>query len=405
MNHRNIRYRLYPKTRVKADLLCQCLGATRFVWNYFLAKNKQMMQAHRSDDSYPRPSTAFFSLGKEFIQLRQQTEWLKKLPCGPIRYTLKYQADAWREFFKGTRGLPKFKAKFHSDDSVTFPAGTFKLTGESLHLQKIGQVVLSGNNPYPDCQAKSVVVRKEKDRFYATVCYEVPEEKVLKLANGEAIGIDMNVGQFATSGGEIHALPDVSVLEAKKRRYAKRMARQQKPNHKQGIKPSKRYLKSARRYNKVSKKIKHIRSNWHHQESRVIASQHQYAVVEDLNTKGMTQSAKGDMDNPGRHVKQKSGLNREILKTGWASFKHKLAYKAQLIEVNPKNTSQMCHRCGHIDKDNRKTQAKFICVSCGHSDNADVNAALNILALGTRAIGQGGRSGGRPVELSRRYTA
>ncbi len=144
--------------------------------------------------------------------------------------------------------------------------------------------------------------------------------------------------------------------------------------------------------------------NWHHQESRTIADQNQYAVVEQLNTKGMTQSAKGEMDNPGKNVKAKSGLNREILKTGWSAFKQKLAYKTEVVEVNPKNTSRMCHRCGHIDKDNRKTQSRFRCVRCGHSDNADINAALNILlALGTRAIGQGGRSGYRPVELLRRY--
>ena len=60
MPHRNIRYRLYPKTRAKADLLNQCLGATRFVWNHFLAKNKTMMQAHRDDASNPLPSTSFF---------------------------------------------------------------------------------------------------------------------------------------------------------------------------------------------------------------------------------------------------------------------------------------------------------------------------------------------------------
>lgn len=117
----------------------------------------------------------------------------------------------------------------------------------------------------------------------------------------------------------------------------------------------------------------------------------------------MTKSAKGDEENPGRNVNAKSGLNREILKTGWGELKQKLAYKMELVEVDPKNTSRRCHQCGHIDKDNRKQQAVFKCVARGHSDNADINAALNILALRTRAIGQGGRSGSRPDELSRGY--
>ena len=279
----------------------------------------------------------------------------------------------------GSSALRQAGAKHYSVDSVTFPAGTFKLTGQSLHLQKIGHVALCGSNPYEGCEARSVVVRKEQIGFYATVCYEVPDERVSVTANGEAIGIDLNVGQFATSDGDISRMADVKVLEARKKRYARQMARRQRPNHKQGIKPSNRYLKSRRRFNRASKKIRNIRSDWHHQESRTIANAHQYAVVEDLNVQGMTQSAKGDADDPGRHVKQKSGLNREILKTGWFSFTQKLAYKAELIEVDPKHTSQMCHQCGCIDRDSRRTQARFHCVSCGHPDNADVNAALNIL--------------------------
>ena len=69
MEYRGIRYRLYPKTKQKAEMLHQCLGATRYVWNHFLARNRQIMEAHRNDESLPRPSVSFFSLGKEFVQL------------------------------------------------------------------------------------------------------------------------------------------------------------------------------------------------------------------------------------------------------------------------------------------------------------------------------------------------
>ena len=389
MPHRNIRYRLYPKTRAKAEMLNQCLGATRFVWNHFLAKNKAMMQAHRDDASNPLPSTSFFSLGKEFTQLRKQLEWLDRLPCAPIRYVLKYQADAWQQCLKSTRGFPKFKSKHYHDDSVTFVKGSFKLNGAGLYLSSIGHMKLSGNNPYEGCEVKQVVVKKENDKFYAIVCYAVDEADLRKVDNSKMIGIDMNVGQFATSEGQIRCMPEMEKLQAKLRRYQRMMARRQKPNHKQGIKPSNRYLKAQRRAKKTSVKIRHTRSNWHHQESRKIANSYQYCVVEKLNTKGMTRSAKGTAENPGKQVKAKSGLNREILKTGWYGLKQKLAYKMDIVEVDPKYTSQRCHQCGHVDKGNRKRQARFQCVRCGHLDNADINAALNILALGTRAIGRG----------------
>ena len=399
MYNRSIRYRLYPKTQDKANRLKQCLGATRFVWNYFLAENQRMMEAHRADDSNPRPQPTFFSLGKKFTQLRRDTDWLAELPFAPIRYVLKYQADAWQQCFRSSKGFPKFKRRWYDTDSVTFPTGSFKLSGRSLQLSKIGQVVIRGNNPYPDARPVTVVVKSEGSKFYATVCYAV--DQVPSNQNGKVIGIDRNVRQFATSEGELCYLPDVSTLEARRRRYQRMMARRTKPNRKQGFKPSNRYLRAKQLAAKTSSKIAHIRSDWQHQESRRLANRAQFVVVESLNTQGLTKSAKGTIEEPGKNVKAKSGLNKAILTTGWSSFQQKLAYKAELLEVDPKHTSQKRHQCGCIDKDNRKTQAKFQCVSCGHSGNADINVALNILALGNRAIGQGGRSGCRPDELSR----
>lgn len=101
----------------------------------------------------------------------------------------------------------------------------------------------------------------------------------------------------------------------------------------------------------------------------------------------MTKSAKGSVDEPGRNVRAKSGLNREILNMSLHSVKMQLGYKtirhgSELVLVNPAYTSQTCSCCGHVSKQNRKTQAKFLCVECGYSDNADINAAKNILKKG-----------------------
>ncbi|MCB9228964.1 MAG: IS200/IS605 family element transposase accessory protein TnpB, partial [Deltaproteobacteria bacterium] len=101
----------------------------------------------------------------------------------------------------------------------------------------------------------------------------------------------------------------------------------------------------------------------------------------------MSKSAKGNLKKPGKNVSAKSGLNKSILDQGWFEFKRQLEYKlhwlgGELILVNPRYTSQMCNVCGYVDKDNRKSQAQFVCKSCKHEDNADNNAALNILAAG-----------------------
>ena len=68
---------------------------------------------------------------------------------------------------------------------------------------------------------------------------------------------------------------------------------------------------------------------------------------------------------------------------GFRQMRQYLSYKAHLlgipvVMVPPAYTSQQCHACKHIAKENRASQAKFLCVSCRHAENADINAAKNI---------------------------
>ena len=117
-------------------------------------------------------------------------------------------------------------------------------------------------------------------------------------------------------------------------------------------------------------------------------------VLENLQIKNMTKSAKGNADNHGSMVKQKSGLNRVILDQGWGIFKTFLQYKqhwsgGQVLFVDPKYTSQTCPVCHHKSKDNRQTQAEFECVLCDHKEHADVVGARNILERGHRLLACG----------------
>jgi transposase len=93
-------------------------------------------------------------------------------------------------------------------------------------------------------------------------------------------------------------------------------------------------------------------------------------------------SAKGTVEEPGRGVPAKAGLNRAVLASGWGLLAKRLQDKApgRVVRVNPAYTSQTCHRCGRVGANSRKRQAEFACTSCGHREHADVNAARNIAA-------------------------
>jgi len=146
------------------------------------------------------------------------------------------------------------------------------------------------------------------------------------------------------------------------------------------------------------------RKDWAEKTSTGIACRFDLIRVEDLKIKNMTRSAKGTAGNPGRNVRQKAGLNRQIMRSGWGLLVRRLEDKApgRVEKINPAFTSQRCSACGHVDGKSRESQAVFRCAACGFAGNADVNAAINIAAghpthLPIPLHARGGNGAARPV--------
>ena len=380
---RAVRYRVLVGSPRKGRELHRLAGACRHVWNEMLDQQDQLRVMARMNGG-TSPSPTFFTLGKGFTELRKSSsrKWLQDLSYKVVRYALKYQADAWSRFFSKEGGRPKFHSRGRSTPSFTIPDDV-RIEDGKVHVPKIGWFMLRrrGGNPHPDGIPKQAVFKNECGKWHCTVFYAVEADPVED--NGIAVGIDRNVGQCALSSGEILRQPNVEKLEARRKRYQRRMARQ--------VKGSNRRNRTKAKLARTSRKIADVRANWSHRVSRNIADRAGTAVVEKLNTKGMTRSAKGTVEDPGRNVKQKSGLNRAILSSGWGLLERNLAYKcASLVKVNPAYTSQTCHSCGTVDADSRINQSTFRCRACGHKANADVNASRNILASGIGATGRGG---------------
>lgn len=137
----------------------------------------------------------------------------------------------------------------------------------------------------------------------------------------------------------------------------------------------------------VRERERHRRQDFCAQNAHQVAEANAVVVLEDLKTRNMTRSAKGTLDNPGRNVKAKSGLNRAILAKGWYQFALALSSAARytgttVVKVPAAYTSQRCSACAHLDPKSRESQAVFRCTHCTHTEHADVNAAKNILAAG-----------------------
>jgi putative transposase len=151
-------------------------------------------------------------------------------------------------------------------------------------------------------------------------------------------------------------------------------------------KGSNNWKKQKRKISRLHINIANVRSDFLHKLSTQISKNQARVYVEGLNIKNMSSSARGTIDTPGRNVNAKSGLNKSILDQGWFEFRRQLGYKlswegGRLVEVDYRHTSQTCSCCGHRAKENRKSQAEFKCSVCGYEENADVNAAKNILTV------------------------
>jgi putative transposase len=140
------------------------------------------------------------------------------------------------------------------------------------------------------------------------------------------------------------------------------------------------------------------RRDWAEKASTSLARRFDLIRVEDLRIKKMTRSATGTIDNPGRNVRQKAGLNRGTFASARGLLVCRLGDKAsgRVEKINPAFTSERCSACGRVAAGTRKSQALFCCVACGYACHADVNAARNI-AAGHAVTARGGVRDAGPV--------
>ena len=162
--------------------------------------------------------------------------------------------------------------------------------------------------------------------------------------------------------------------------------------------------KQNRKISRLHHRIADVRIDFLHKLSTEVCKNHAEVYVESLNIRGMSSSARGSEEVPGRNVRAKSGLNKSILDQGWFEFRRQLDYKLEwmggrLEQVDARHTLQRCLKCGHTEKGNRKSQAEFVCLSCGKKQHADINAAKNILTVGLTGMAcQANRNSGRQQE-------
>lgn len=382
---RGYKYKLTPN-KAQCLLLKQWIGANRCLYNVALVQ--------REMTDYREHRLNYGSQASELKVLKKEFPWMKEPPSQTLQQTLRDLDRAFQKFFKGEAKYPKPKKKFQSS-GIRFPTpSSIKIVPtESRNvgkadLPKIGVLKFRKSREIGG-EIRSCTISKEAhDEFYISfLCrVEVPDPV---CPSGE-LGIDRGIVHTLAFSKPLEGVFFKDLPIGKIKKIEEKIAVLQQQMAKK-VRFSNNWRKLKSKVSRCHSQIARIRHDFLQKVAVRIAKSHGLVVIEDLKTKNMSKSASGSLDSPGRMVAQKSGLNRAILRQGWYKFQVMLEHKVTenggvLLKVSPKNTSRECNQCGYIDSKNRSDQSTFCCGKCGHTENADINAAKTILARGTRVL-------------------
>jgi putative transposase len=376
------------------------VGAARFAFNWGLEQVRASMALRDFElcmfgEVRTKPvGWSLYALRREWNQEKERVApWWRENSKEAYSSGLAGLAQAlasWSSSRKGTRcgprmGFPRFRSRSH-------PMGCRFTTG-AIRVDDERHVVLPRLGRIRTCEATSALLGRVASRtaliLRATiscaagrwyVAFGCEVERRVPASNGHAdtVGVDLGVLTLATlSSGEVVEGP--RALRAHLRQL-RRLSR----HHARCQRGSRNRRKAAQRLARLHRRVASLRSDHLHHLTTRLAKSHGRIVVEDLNVAGMSRSARGTLDAPGRNVRGKAGLSRSLADASFGELRRMLEYKcrrygAELVVADrffP--SSRTCSRCGQVRTDLGLGDRVFACHGCGLQIGRDLNAAINL---------------------------
>ena len=394
------RYRLYL-TPAQDEKATRVAGCCRAVYNAALEQRELAWRMRRQ---------AVWGVQQmaELPELKRSDgfEWLAEDGIAQsLQQTLRDLDVAYRRWLRGEGGRPRFKRKaagesFRLPQGRNLPIRKLNRRWAEVRLPKLGWCRFRLTRPIGG-EIRHATVTRDPLGWHVSFCVALNQQPA-RANGGPPVGVDRGVATtVALSTGELHSCPTLRGGQAERLRKLCRKAgrqetlRRRRPN--QQRRRSKRHQRTLDQLAGLRAREARIRYGWLHKLSTELATSHGMIAIEDLRVRNMTRSAKGTLAEPGVKVNAKTGLNRSVLAQGWGELRRQLQYKtvwygSQLAEVPAQHSSQTCSACGVVHAESRESQARFLCIACGHAEHADVNAARVILARAAQGHEDGGRT-------------
>jgi putative transposase len=360
---KTFKYRLYP-TKIQEQILSDVLESCRLLYNCALEQRKIAYKQFRVSLNY-------YTQADELKPLKEYFPEYKNVHSQVLQEVLKRVDKAFQNFFRRVKvgdkpGYPRFKG-YGWYDSFTYTQSGFSLSDNSkgnqrLKLSKVGSVKVKLHRAIQG-KIKTCTIKREVNNWY--VCFACIVEPNILPKTYREVGVDVGLEKFAAlSDGTIIKNPKfLRESEAKLKNIQRSLSRKKKGSNSR----KKQKIKHA----KIHLKIKNQRADFLHRESYNLVNNYDIIVFEDLQIKNMVKN---------HH------LAKSIFDASWNKLIQYSTYKAvragkEVILVNPRNTSQICSKCGATVKKTLSVRVHK-CPYCGLILDRDVNAAINILRLG-----------------------
>jgi putative transposase len=359
------KFRLYPNSSQRRRL-AQHFGASRWIYNHFLARRNELYLLNKENTVSERRPTNYHEDCGELVRLKKQPEfaWLKLSIAQSLQASLKTLDGAFGNFFDKRAAFPRFKKKggknsFHIPECVN-------VEDNKIFIPKFIEGIKTEIHREIEGEIRSATMTLNSAGQYH-ISILTKREDFIPLQSGEEIGVDLGLNSFLVTSDDLEVKPPRFL-----RQFETRLAflQQEMSRKKKGSKSrAKARLKVAR----LHLHIANIRKDFLHKLSTKLIRENQTIVFEDLNVKGM--------------IKNRC-LSKSISDASWSEFVSMMKCKAawygrEVIQVDRfYPSSKTCFNCNFITDKLTLDQREWTCPSCKTVLNRDLNAARNILRQG-----------------------
>ena len=370
-------------TREQIVKINKTIGTCRYLYNFYLAHNKEL---YDKGEKFMSAKSFSVWLNNEYIPDNQDKSWIKEVSSKAAKRSLENANRAFSRFFKGKSGFPRFKKKSNQDVKMYFvktdAKAVIRCERHRIKIPTLGWVRLKEKGYIPTTKQgyviKSGTVSCKAGRYYVSVLIDVPDTEKTRL-NDFGLGIDLGVKEFAViSDGvikkNINKTAKLKKLEKKLKRNQRCLSRKyedlKKRNNKmKGEATRQNIQKQVLKVQKLHHRIDNIRTDYINKTiAEIVKTKPSYITIEDLNVKGMMKN---------RH------LSKAVASQKFYEFRTKLEKqcKESGIELRVVDrfypSSKLCHCCGFIKKDLKLSDRIYKC-DCGYKCDRDFNASLNL---------------------------